>query len=321
MSDANGSRGGVLRRVDEVQRRRKLIGFPLAVGKRYAEDHGGWLGSLIAYYGFFSLFPLLVVFVTVTTWVLRDRPEALHRVLEALWSRLPFVSAEFSAEVEKQVRDLAGQSWVLVASVLVSLWGAVGVVRVLQDTVNTMWGVPRYRRPHFLAKLGRGLAVVALLGVGVLGTAVVAAITLVVDLPLLAAVGAAVGNIVIATLIAIALYRLTIATTVTTAEVLPGAIITAIGAYVLTLVGGIYVQRVVARMTGVYGPFASTIGLLAYVSLIVQVFVIGTEVSVVRARRLWPRAMTPELGPGDLRAIALTVDREALAAPDGTMPA
>ena len=123
MSDANGSGGGVLRRFDEVQRRRKLIGFPLAVGKRYAEDHGGWLGSLIAYYGFFSLFPLLVVFVTVSTWVLRDRPEALHRVrFEALWSKLPFVSAEFSAEVEKQVRDLAGQSWVLVVSVLVSLW-------------------------------------------------------------------------------------------------------------------------------------------------------------------------------------------------------
>ena len=56
----------------------------------------------------------------------------------------------------------------------------------------------------------------------------------------------------------------------------------------LTLVGGIYVQRVVTRMTGVYGPFASTIGLLVYVSLIVQVFVIGTEVSVVRALACGP---------------------------------
>jgi hypothetical protein len=30
-------------------------------------DHGGWLGSLTADYGFFSLYPLLVVFVTVAT--------------------------------------------------------------------------------------------------------------------------------------------------------------------------------------------------------------------------------------------------------------
>ena len=69
------------------------------------------------------------------------------------------------------------------------------------------------------------------------------------------------------------------------------------------------------EQTGIYGPFASTIGLLAYVSLIVQVFVFGTEVNVVRAQRLWPRAMAPELGPADQRAIELTMRREALADP------
>ena len=82
------------------------------------------------------------MFVTVATWVFRDRPDALQRVLEALWSKLPFVTAEFSAEVEQQVRDLTGQGWVLALSLIVTMWGTVGVVRVLQDTVNTIWGVP-----------------------------------------------------------------------------------------------------------------------------------------------------------------------------------
>ena len=71
-------------------------------------------------------------------------------------------------------------------------------------------------------------------------------------------------------------------------------------------------KHVIARISGVYGPFASTIGLLAYVSLLVQVFVVGTEISVVRARRLWPRAMTSDLGDADQRAIELTMGREAL---------
>ena len=74
----------------------------------------------------------------------------------------------------------------------------------------------------------------------------------------------------------------------------------------------------ISRMTGLYGPFASTIGLFAYVSLVVQVFVIGTEVNVVRSRRLWPRAWTPELGPADLRAIELSMGREALSPPGAT---
>ena len=93
MDVMSGSSGDLVRRVDELQRRRRVIGFSFAVAKRYGEDHGGWLGSLIAYYGFFSLYPLLVVFVTIATWMFKDRPEALQRVLEALRSKLPFVTA------------------------------------------------------------------------------------------------------------------------------------------------------------------------------------------------------------------------------------
>ena len=112
------------------------------------------------------------------------------------------------------------------------------------------------------------------------------------------------------------MYHLAIAIPVQTRLLLPGAIIIAIGAYIVTLVGGLYVRDVVARMSGLYGPFASTIGLLAYVSVIVQVFVIGTEVNVVSAKRLWPRSMTEALHPPDHRAIRLTMSREALASPD-----
>ena len=72
-------------RLDAVQRRHRVLAFPFAVFKRYGEDNGGWVGALISYYGFFSLFPLLVVFVTIATWVLGDRPDVLQQVLEALW--------------------------------------------------------------------------------------------------------------------------------------------------------------------------------------------------------------------------------------------
>jgi uncharacterized BrkB/YihY/UPF0761 family membrane protein len=236
------------------------------VFKRYGEDHGGWLGSLISYYGFFSLYPLLVVFATVATWVFKDRPETLQRVLEALWSKLPFATGALSAEVEEQVRSLDGQGPVLVLSLIVTLWGGVGVVRVLQDTVNSMWGVPRFRRPGFLSKLGRGLVIIGMLGLGVIGTAVVAGITVALDLPIVAAIAAAVANVALSAGIAIALYRIVIGTSVRTAEIVPGALITAVGSYVVTLVGGLYVKYVITRLTGVFGPFATTIGLLAYVS-------------------------------------------------------
>lgn len=257
------------------------------------------------------------MFVTVATWIFGDRPRALQSVLEAMWSKVPFATADLAAEVDEHVVAFQGQAWVLVLSLIVTLWGGIGVVRVLQDTVNTIWGVPRYRRPRFLSKVARGVVIIALLGLGTIGTAVVAGVTLALDLPILAAAITAVANIALAAAIAIAVYRLVIVAPVRRAEPLPGAIITGVGAYAITLVSGLYVKHVIARMTGICGPFASTIGLLAYVSLIVQAFVFGTEVNVVRAQRLWPRAMAPELGPADQRAIELTMRREALADPTG----
>jgi uncharacterized BrkB/YihY/UPF0761 family membrane protein len=131
----------------------------------------------------------------------------------------------------------------------------------------------------------------------------------------MAAVGAAIGNVCLSAAVALAVYRLTLGRSITFGELWPGALIMGVGIWFLTLIGGLYIQHVISRMTSVFGPFASTIGLLAYVSLAVQIFVFATEVNVVRARRLWPRALTMQLGEPDHRAIALSMQREALFAP------
>jgi membrane protein len=310
------SRPRLVERIDRLQRGQPVFGFPWAVIKRYIEDRGSWLGALISYYGFFSLYPLLVAFTTVATWLFSDRPQTLQRILSAVWSKVPFASDELADVVSEQVKDLSGQGWIALVSLLVSLWGAIGVVRVLQDAVNTMWGVPRYRRPRYAGKVARGALMLTLLGVGVVASAVVAGVTIAVDLPVLATVGAAVGNIALSVAVTLAIYRLVLGRSVAFTELWPGAVIMGVGTWGLTLIGGLYVQRVIARMTSVFGPFASTIGLLAYVSLLIQIFVFATEVNVVRSKRLWPRAMTDDLGEPDLRAITLSMEREALFAPD-----
>jgi uncharacterized BrkB/YihY/UPF0761 family membrane protein len=302
----------VVDRVDAVQRRHPVLAFPFAVLKRYGEDNGGWVGALISYYGFFSLFPLLVVFVTIATWVLSDRPDLLQTVLEALWSRLPFAT-DLQANVQEEVGRLRPNSWATVISVLVLLWGSLGVARVLQDSVNTLWGVARFRRPGFLPKIARSLAIIALLGVGLIATGVVAGLTVTSQFPVLGLVLVALLNVALGVAVTLAVYRLAIAQSVHYRDLWPGAMIMAVGLYGLTLVASVYVKHVVARTSGIYGPFATTIGLLAYVSLMVQFFVYATEVNVVRVRHLWPRSLTGRaLGEADARAIDLTLRRERL---------
>src|ERR1700746_2080632 len=45
---------------DRLQRRHGVLGFPHAVIKKYGDDAGGRQAALITYYGFLSIFPLLL---------------------------------------------------------------------------------------------------------------------------------------------------------------------------------------------------------------------------------------------------------------------
>jgi hypothetical protein len=70
---------GVVRRADDEQRRKPFLAFPLAVLKKFGEDRAGQLAALIAYYGFFSLFPMLLAFVTLSGIVFKESDTHLER--------------------------------------------------------------------------------------------------------------------------------------------------------------------------------------------------------------------------------------------------
>ena len=80
------TRGGtaqrLLRRADEAQRNRPVLAFPFAVLKKFGDDRAGQMAALIAYYGFFSLFPLLLVFVTVVAFVIQNDAALQERLLD-----------------------------------------------------------------------------------------------------------------------------------------------------------------------------------------------------------------------------------------------
>ncbi len=43
------------------RRRQPIVGCPIAVLYKYLDDQGAYLAALIAYYGFISVFPLLLL--------------------------------------------------------------------------------------------------------------------------------------------------------------------------------------------------------------------------------------------------------------------
>ena len=62
-----------------------------AVFKKFGDDQAGQLAALISYYGFVSLFPLLLVFVTILGFVLQGDPDEQKRILDGTLGQFPII--------------------------------------------------------------------------------------------------------------------------------------------------------------------------------------------------------------------------------------
>ena len=147
--------------VDAWQRRHALGGFPIAVLKKFGEDRASNLAALSAYYAFFSLFPLLLAFVSILGFVLEGNPSLREDVVDTVLGRIPVIGAQLRGEIE----PLTGSGIALAIGLAGALWAGLGVTVALGRAFAEIWDVPRLEQPGGLKARGRGLAVMAILGV------------------------------------------------------------------------------------------------------------------------------------------------------------
>ena len=83
-----------LRDFDRWQRRHAAAAFPVAVVRKFLDDRASNLAALIAYYAFFSLFPLLLALVSALGFVLQDNPSLQEEVLDSALARIPVIGAQ-----------------------------------------------------------------------------------------------------------------------------------------------------------------------------------------------------------------------------------
>jgi membrane protein len=278
----------LLRRVDDVQRRRTWTALPVAVAKKFGDDRAGRLAAVVAYHGFFSVFPLLLVFVSVVGFVLQGNPDLQVRLVDSALATLPVVGAE----IGQTVQGTTGSSVGVALGLGLALWAGLGVVAAAQDAVNDVWNVSLQARPGLVQRIIRGVLMLVSFGVAL---AVSAALVAVGSSggwlsPAMKAFSLA-GSLALNVALFLAVYAVLTAVTVPTRSHLPGAITAGAAWTVLLSIGSWFVDRQISGASEVYGVFALVLGLLVWIHLGAQILLVGAEVSVVRARRLWPRSL------------------------------
>jgi YihY family inner membrane protein len=275
-----------LHAIDRFQQRSPRLSFPAAVIKKFGDDQAGQLAALIAYYGFVSLFPLLLVLVTVLGFVVEGSPKTQASVLHSTLGQFPIIGDQ----LQRNVHSLKGSPGALAIGLVGLLFGGLGIVGATQNAFQQVWHIPRKQRPNFIAWRLRGLGLLAVLGVLLIVSTAAAGYVTAQTAGAVSVLGGVLLALASNLLLFFVAFRFLTSNEVPRSDLIPGVIFAAVLWQILQHIGGYYVAHVIRHAQETSGLFAFVLGLLAWLYLGGQVTLIAAEINVVRARRLWPRS-------------------------------
>jgi membrane protein len=274
-------------RVDAFQQRHPSLAVPIAVFRKFADDQSTNLASMIAFWAFFSVFPLFLVFVTLLGFFVPARIRG--DVLTNVSTMLPLVNAS-------TMQGLSGSWLALVIGLATALWSGLSVVRITQFAFNSVWGMPSWAQPKMVKQIGRSLGALFTVGLGlVISTLLAGFVSGAANAVHLGWIAPLVGYLVTIALdigLFIAAFRILTDREVTTRDVLPGAVLCGVLFWVLQSLSSLIISRYLHSAGPTYGQFATVITLLWWFYLQSIVTMLGAQLNVVLKKGLHPRPLT-----------------------------
>ncbi|MCL2395769.1 MAG: YihY/virulence factor BrkB family protein [Acidimicrobiaceae bacterium] len=312
--NGNADGNGLKAKIDRFQQEHTVPAFVYGIVKKYGDDQGSYLAALITYYGFLSIFPLLLAFFTIAAWVLKGRESTLHTLEHHLGS-YPIIG---QAVTSLAGHTLSGSVLALVVGLVGLILGAQGLAQTLIFVCDQIWNIPYHERISTLPKYLRGIEWYAVFGLGVIASTFLNSLARVLNWgpagPYVAALPALVVNIV---LFAIS-FRMLSNKAVPTRPLLPGAAVSGL-IWTLLNTAAIGLTRHLANTNPLYGSFAGVLGLLAFIYLNARLTLYAAEANVVAHDRLWPRSLSRDTPTeADKRQLENTAKRESRN-PDATV--
>jgi YihY family inner membrane protein len=278
----------IRQRIDDAQRGRSWLAFPVAVVKKFGADGSSNLAVVITYYAFFSIFPLLLALASVLGFVLSGHPTWQTSIENSALKNLPLIKGSPLPH--------HGSIIVIVIGTLLALYSGLSVAKAAQRAWDTVYCVAREHQPGFVAKNLRALRLVVFGGLGlIVTTALAGTVTGGTAVHVQVGWGLTVLGVLVSALLNTGLFVLVFrwltVREVTTRDVLPGAALAAVILAVLQAIATAFISHKLQHTKATYGAFGTVIVLLSWFYLQSQVLLLAAQVNVVRQDRLWPRSL------------------------------
>ncbi len=286
----------LIRRVDKFQQRHGVLGFPFAILQKFGNDQAGSKAALIAYYGLFAIFPLLMLFTTILGYVLNNNDQLRKDLVDSALGSFPIIGPQ----LQSQVHTLTGNAFAVVIGSLLLLYGAIGLGLATQSAMNSVWNIPYVRWPSLPMRYLRGFAILALLAASTIGSTVLTGFATLTSHENVSRVLLLIGSLALNFVLILIAFMVMTAVRFRWRDVVLGAVLATVFWQTLQLIGSWYVGRELQHATDTYGFFGIVIVLLAWIYLGAQFFLLAAEINVVKRHGLWPRSITqPPLTAAD----------------------
>jgi YihY family inner membrane protein len=267
----------VLERLKE----RPVIRRAVAVIRRFSEDGGNNMAAAIAYYGFLSLFPLLLLALSFIGFVLAGDIRGQSEWVDRLSEGIPGLGQIIGQNI-RAVVDARGAVGLIALAGLA--WTGAGIVTAAGTALNRIFRVHGFES-FVRQNLWRFGTLVALGFLGLLSLAITGSVTAIEAsgvLSVLLGIAAVLVGLALDFVLFMLSYRLlTQRRGPPFGKLWVGAAFAGVGWTVLKLAGSWYATRVVTGATAVYGTFAAVVGVLVLLHLSARVLLYGAEIDAV----------------------------------------
>lgn len=273
--------------------RKEFVTVLKATWNEFERDDVGNMAAALTYYAFFSLFPLLIIAVTVTSLVLGES-EARVLIYSNVARVLPGSNQLLSDAIEAALGNRTSVGLFAAVGVVTLIWTASGAFDALDKAVNRAWKTEKY--PSFFVSKLIGFAMMAVLAVIVIASFGITATLTTSRAIATRLLGEVPGEEVIwqivnfaSTLaiifaVIILIYRWLPRTQVTFRDVWPGALIAATAWALVKEVFAYYLGSNFANYDAVYGTLGAVVALLTWIFVSSIIILAGAEFTAETAR-------------------------------------
>ena len=237
--------------------------------------------SVLAFFGFLSIFPLLLAATTILGFVLEGNEDLQQRIIDGALSDIPVLGPQ----LQNDPASLTGNWWALIIGLGGALWSSTKAFVALQGALDDVWEVKVDRRDPMPKQRGKALLGLVFIGAAQVGTIAITTVVNAAGFPTISRLALLAATAAINIAVIAAMYRYLTAARTTWGDVWPGALGAGIAFSVLQYFGTEIVDRIQESASSTYGNFALVLGLVTWLSFLAISSLMMAELNAALVRR------------------------------------